>query len=239
MSAIALAAAAAAGTAGSGCSSAPPPQPQRPSAPGSRGLHADQHLDEARAHERRAQELARWPETRPGGIGAFDDSGSGLWYRRWDTSKEEARLAESHRSAAADLHAKYDEACGATPAERVSISPLQRFGVGGTNVEDGVLVFLRPEAGPPDALLQELRCHRAWMMLSEAGMEECPLDLAGIEVVAHGDAGGISVQITAKDPRVVSELQRRAARELEAAAQRRGGQPAQPAQPAAAAAPAR
>jgi hypothetical protein len=194
-------------------------------------MRADQHLDEAREHERRAKELSRWPETRPGGIGAFDDSGSGLWYRRWDTTAEEAKQAESHRSAAADLHAKYDEACGDTSAGRVAVSPLQRYGVGGTNIDDGVLVFMRPDAGTPDSLLKELRCHRAWMMLGEAGMEECPLDLAGIQIVAHGDPNGISVQITAKDPRVVVELQRRAARELEAATKRQEG-----AQPKAAAA---
>jgi len=229
----AIAIAMAAGTAGSACRSAPPPQ--RPTTLGSRGMRADQHLDEAREHDRRAKELARWPETRPGGIGAFDDSHSGLWYRRWDTASEEAKLAESHRSAAADLHAKYDEACGDTPADQVAVSPLARHGVGGTNVADGVLIFFRPEAGTPDALLRELRCHRAWMMLGEAGMEECPLDLAGIQIVAHGDPSGISVQITAQDPRVVAELQRRTARDLEAA-QHRERPPTRPA--AAAVAPA-
>lgn len=196
------------------CSSAPPP---RPASPGSRGLHADQHLDAAQEHERRAQELARWPETRPDGAGAFDAPQGGLWYRRWDTVADEQRLAEGHRSAAADLHAQYEEACGAEPADKVSVSPLQRYGVGGTNIPDGVVIFLRPEAGRSDALLQEIRCHRAWMMLADSGMSDCPLDLAGIEVVAHGDPSGISVQITVKDPRLIPELQRRAAKDLETA----------------------
>jgi hypothetical protein len=200
------------------CGATPPP---RAPSPGSRGLRADQHLDAAREHERRAQELARWPETRTGGAGAFDDPRGGLWYRRWDTSEDEARLAASHHSAAAELQARYEEACGETPADRVSVSPLQRHGVGGTNQPDGVLIFLRPDAGRPDALLEEIRCHRAWMMLGEAGMEDCPLDLAGIRVVAHGDPNGISVEITVSDPRLVPELQRRAARDLESAAARR------------------
>lgn len=196
------------------CSSAPPP---RPATPGSRGLRADQHLDAAQEHERRAQELARWPETRPGGAGAFDAPQGGLWYRRWDTSQDEARLATSHRSAAADLHAQYEEACRDEPADQAGVSPLQRYGVGGTNVAEGVLIYLRPDAGRSDKLLQEIRCHRAWMMLGESGMSECPLDLAGIQVVAHGDPSGISLQITVKDPRLVPELQRRAAHDLETA----------------------
>lgn len=197
------------------CSSAPPP---RPAAPGSRGMRADQHLDAAREHERRAQELSRWPETRPDGVGAFDAPQGGLWYRRWDTAHDEERLATAHRSAAADLQAEYEEACGSTPAETVSVSPLQRFGIGGTNLPDGVLIFLRPEAGRPDELLGAIRCHRAWMMLAESGMSDCPLDLEGIQIVAHGDASGASVQITVKDPRLVPELQRRAARDLEVTA---------------------
>jgi hypothetical protein len=201
------------------CSTTTPP-PRQPS-PGSRGLRADQHLDAAQAHERRAQELARWPETRPGGAGAFDDPRAGLWYRRIDTAEEQARAAAGHRGAAADLHTEYDAACGEAPAEQVSLSPLQRHGVGGTNVPGGVVVFLRPDAGRPDALLQQIRCHRAWMMLGESGMEDCPLDLAGIRVVAHGDPAGISVEITVDDPKLVPELQRRAARDLEAAVRRR------------------
>jgi hypothetical protein len=83
-------------------------------------------------------------------------------------------------------------------------------------------LFLEPGAGRPEALLRAIRCHRAWMMLGERGMEDCPLDLAGIQVVAHGDPGGISVEITVRDPRLVPELQRRAAKDLEAAAARRG-----------------
>lgn len=195
------------------CSSTPP---RRPATPGSRGLRADQHLDAAAEHERRAQELARWPETRPDGAGAFDAPQGGLWYRRWDTVQEEQRLAASHRSAADELHAEYEEACGASPADKVSVSPLQRYGVGGANIPDGVVIYLRPDADRSDQLLREIRCHRAWMMLADSGMGDCPLDLAGIQVVAHGDPGGASVQITVKDPRLVPELQRRAARDLEA-----------------------
>jgi hypothetical protein len=203
----------------SACGTAPPAR--HPPAPGSRGLRADQHLDAARDHQRRAVELTRWPEMRSAEAGSFDDPRGGLWYRRWDTTKEESRLATSHRSEAAGLQAEFDEACANTPTDRVAISPLRQFGVGGMNEDNGVLVFLRPEAGPADALLKQIRCHRAWMMLGESGMGDCPLDLAGIHVVAHGDPSGISVEITVDDPKLVPELQRRAAHDLEAAAQPR------------------
>jgi len=202
---------------------------QAPTArPGSRGLHADEHLDEAHRHAQRAEELSRWPDTRPGGPGSFDDSRTGLWYRRWDTAGEEARMAASHHSSAAALHAAYEEACGTTPLGEIAVSPLQRHGVGGTNTADGVLVFLGPDAGPPDELLKAIRCHRAWMMLGERGMEECPLDLAGLRVIAHGDPSGISIELAVSDPKLVPELQRRAAADLEQAAARRGARTARP-----------
>ena len=56
------------------------------------------------------------------------------------------------------------------------------------------------------------------MMLAESGMGDCPLDLAGIQVVAHGDPNGVSVETTVDDPKLVPELQRRAAHDLEVAA---------------------
>lgn len=185
--------------------------------PGSRGLRADQHLDAAREHERRANELARWPESRTSG--SFDVPGSGLWYRAWDTTSDHEHLADSHRSAAAQQHAVYDEAC--REVGEPAVSPLQRFGIGGSPTTDGSIVFLSPDAGPPDRLLAAMRCHRAWMMLADAGMDECPLDLAGIHIQAHGDASGITIAITVRDKDLVSELQRRIARDLELAAQRR------------------
>ena len=165
-----------------------------PAAPGSRGLRADAHLDAAREHERRAKELARWPDARTGDGGRFDDPSTGLWFRAWDTGLEHERLAATHRGAAAQLQAGYDEACREYTGE-VSISPLQRYGLGSSPLPAGVLVFLAPEAGPPERLLTGMRCHRAWMMLADAGMDQCPLDLAGLQLAAHGDATGITVEL--------------------------------------------
>jgi hypothetical protein len=59
------------------------------------------------------------------------------------------------------------------------------------------------------------------MMLAPTDMDTCPLDLAGIHVDATGDANGITLTITAHDQRLVPELQKRAAHELELGAKQR------------------
>src|SRR5207245_1785888 len=98
--------------------------------PASRGPRANEHLDAARDHERRASELAQWPDVRRSdGTGRLDDSATGLWYRAFDTKTEEQRLAASHRSAAAALHEEYSAACGSRSSEEVAQSPLVRFGI--------------------------------------------------------------------------------------------------------------
>jgi hypothetical protein len=194
------------------CATTTPPATKQPRT--SRGLHADDHLAAAREHRRRAEELRRWPEAQR--TNGFADPASGLWYRAWDTAAEHDDLAVTHREAAARLHAAYDEACANIAPDRVRVSPLVRLGEGGAATDKGVVVYLRPEISAGD-LLAELRCHRAWMMLAEAGMETCPLDLPGLHVQAHGDKEGISVEITVSDPLLVPELQRRAERDLEVA----------------------
>lgn len=183
--------------------------------PGSRGLRADQHLDEADDHTAQADRMSRWPDRpvdRPAG---YDTTGTVAWYRSWDTVSDQLRLAREHRTTAALLYAEYAEACGERPHAEVSVSPLQRYGIGGAPTERGARVFLDPEAGAPDQLVAAMRCHRAWMMLGRTDMESCPLDLAGIRIEARGDASGITVDITIDDASLVPELQRRAAHDLE------------------------
>jgi len=184
---------------------------------GPRGLRADQHLSAASREEERAGQLARWPDTRPGADGTTIDQqrAAGTWFGTWDTAAEHRRLAQIHRSAAAALHAEYEQACDDTAPEIASISPLQRYGISGTPTSDGVLVLLSTGAGPPDRLLAAMRCHRAWMMLDRTDMDDCPLDLPGIQVSAHGDADGIELTISVSDRALVPELQRRAAHDLE------------------------
>jgi hypothetical protein len=176
---------------------------------GPRGLRADEHLDVASQHEELARRSARWPDTRsapPGSIVA-------PWSRSWHPDADHARLAAIHRGRAAQLEAAFDEACGARPLAEIAVSPL-RHGISGWNTRTGVIVSLSAAAGSADQLMSDLRCHRAWMMLSSrSGMDDGPLDLPGIEVDAHGDASGITLAIVVDDKLVV-ELQRRMTQEL-------------------------
>jgi hypothetical protein len=196
------------------CASSPPAQH-----PGSRGPRASEHLSAAAQHTEEAEHLARWPDRLAGSAEAPVDKGG--WYRAWDTVADELRMARHHQTAATQILAEYDEACGQRSHAEVSVSPLERYAVGGEPTERGATVFLSVEAGSPDQLMADMRCHRAWMMIGRTNMESCPLDLAGLRVAAHGDSGGITVEMTVDDLRLVAELQRRVAHDLESSAQHR------------------
>ncbi|HEU4726387.1 MAG TPA: hypothetical protein VFT22_00795 [Kofleriaceae bacterium] len=200
-----------------GCATNPPPEPRG----GPRGLRASEHLDVARQHDASARERETWPDTRSLGPGDERHPVAMPWYRSWDTGAEHERLARTHRAQAAEIQAEYDELCGNLPASEASVSPLAAYSIGGWNTTTGVILYLAPDAGPPDRLLARMRCHRAAMMLAPSGMEDCPLDLPDIALDARGDANGITVSIVIRDPNLVPELQRRAAHDLEAAAQLR------------------
>lgn len=180
-------------------------------------MRATEHFEEARRQEELSKQQSMWPDTRSAGP---TDPPVGVWYRSWDTADHD-RLAAVHRSAAQAQNAEFDEACAGLIGEEITMSPLQRFGVGGWNTATGVIVYLSPNAGKPDRLLALMRCHRAWMMLGPTDMEDCPLDLPGLAIDARGDANGVTVSIVVRDPKLVPELQRRAAKDLEMAASRR------------------
>ena len=175
-------------------------------------------MDAAREQDEIARQKASYPDTR------LDDSTgrtdqlliSTPWRRSWDTAGDHERLAALHRSEAAQLHEEFETACAGRSEAEISVSPLVRYGVGGTPIPDGVTIFLAPEAGNPDKLMADMRCHRAWMMLQPvASMDACPLDLAGLTVEANGAKEGISVNLRVKDAALVPELRRRAAHDLE------------------------
>jgi hypothetical protein len=194
-----------------------PPAPQRPTEPGSRGMRASEHLEAARDQDHQAQQDQMWPDTRPiDTSGRVDQPVDIPWRRQWDSAEQHQRLAVSHRAAAAELQAEFQRACGSRSQEDIARSPIARFGIGGVPAEHGAIVFLAGEAGPANHLLADIECHRAWMMLdANPGMDACPFDLADVHFDAVGDEGGITLQITARDPTIVQELQRRVARDLE------------------------
>lgn len=119
----------------------------------------------------------------------------------------------AQRSELSDLGA---EACEAAPPGDASLSPLRRHMIGRANVEDGVVVYLDPNAVRSADLLLAIRCHRDWMALEHRGMEDCPLGLSGIRVAAYGDPTQLGVELTVQDPALVPELRRRVEKDLEA-----------------------
>jgi hypothetical protein len=195
------------------CASSPP----RAQTPGSRGLHANEHLTAAREHDEAAREKSSWPDTRVGdGTGRVDQLLIGSpWRRTWDTSADQERAAAMHRSEAQAIYSAYEEACGDRTHAEVSVSPIVRYGVGGAVSPDGVVLYLTSEAGPPERLMADLKCHRAWMRLAPTNMDACPLDLAGLQIDAKGSGEGITLWLSVRDKSLIPELQRRAAHDLE------------------------
>jgi hypothetical protein len=188
------------------CATTPAPPPKG----GPRGLRASEHMDVARQHADIARHAPQWPEPR------FDAPNTATvpWHRSWDSGAEHERIATAHRDQAVALEAEFDEACAGREPDEIRTSPLARYALGGSPTQTGAILFLSPGAGPPEHLLADIRCHRAWMMLAPSrNMDDCPLDLPGITLDASGDTDGIVVTITTRDN--VDELQRRVARELE------------------------
>jgi hypothetical protein len=195
------------------CATSSPPPPKG----GPRGLRADEHVAMAHHHDEIARQSTSIPDRRSG-----PETVGVPWFRSWNFTAEHERLAAVHRSKAGQLQAAYEEACGTRPLAEVSISPLVRYGVGGWNTSTGVILYLSPDAGPADRLLADVKCHRAWMMLEPAAnMDDCPLDLPGLQLDARGDRDGITVSIVVLDPKLVDELHRRAAHDLESGARLR------------------
>lgn len=183
---------------------------------GPRGLRASEHLEAARRHDEAAQRTTVYPDAMNAGPIGSMPSGS-MWFQTW--RNENAELAQQHRWTAQELEADYAKWCGGTGSGEGAVSPLLRYGIGGWNTSNGVIVYLTPDAGPPERLKNALMCHRAWMMLApDAQMKDCPLDLPGTTLDVRGDPDGITVSLSVSDPALVRELQRRTAIELEAGA---------------------
>jgi hypothetical protein len=195
-----------------GCATTPRPEPKG----GPRGLRATEHIEAARDQDELAKQSSTWPDTRAIAPAGSMHTIAFAWTPSGHTPAEHEQLAAAHRGKAADLEAAYQEACGEQTHADVAVSPLQRYGVGGWATSTGVIVYLSADAGPAAKLLADLECHRAWMMLAPTDMDDCPLDLPGIMVDARGDEGGVTLSIVVRDPKLVDELHRRAAHELEA-----------------------
>jgi hypothetical protein len=206
-----------------GCSFTPSPEPTGAASP--RGLRADQHLERAEDQSELARDRSVWPTPTtmtPGETDIMPRIVPGPL--RPSVQHEDA--ARVHRGAAAGLYAAYQAACGDRPAAEVSVSPLERFQIGGYKTERGVIVLLDRKAGRAREVVSRVECYRAWLML-ETREREDPLDIPDLHVDARDDREGVTVSLTPADPEWIPELQRRVTVQLEARARtardRRGG----------------
>ncbi len=164
--------------------------------------------------------MTRWPDRSAEGDVAAQLAAA-RWVRTWDTYADQQRHARVHRGEAAALHAEYEEACRPYGLATSSVSPIQRYAIGGGPTATGVAIHLSRYAGTPDALMAELRCHRAWMMMGPVEMDACPLDLPGLAIEARGQGDAVTLTISVDGDAARDELQRRTARDLEDARRRR------------------
>lgn len=115
-----------------------------------------------------------------------------VWIRVWDPAVEGEPA--------------FHQACGRKPQ-----SVLERYLLGSELTAMQIVVELSPAAGPPERLLGELACHRAWMLQDPAAAnDDCPLELPGLLVEIEGDADKIIVKLGVRDETLVDELHRRA-----------------------------
>lgn len=189
-------------------------------------MTATEHLEQARQLSLRAAESGYRPGVYATGQYGGPRSWSHWypWYYYWDPSTEYAALADAHRDAAEELQIRYDAACALVPRGLEATSPLS-YATGSSPLDNGVVLHLGDEAGPPDVVLAGLRCHRAWLMLEpREGVGDEPVLLGGVVFVAHAGAGGTEVMLTVPDAKRLPELQRRAGLVVErASASIRGG----------------
>lgn len=141
------------------------------------------------------------------------------WHYTWDPDEEHRALAAAHRDAAEQLKLQYETACAAVPRALEASSLLDAFVSGGSPLDRGVVFHLSEQAGPPELVLAQLRCHRAWLQLSPtAEAADSPLLVEGVTWTTHAPASaGVEVMATAKDERSAAELRRRAALVIERA----------------------
>ena len=180
---------------------------------GPRGPRASDHYAAAREQDELARErLTVPPEPR------FEPGAQEMRVRPYQsrsTAAELERLATTHRAQAAALEEEYEEACGGVPFGKASSSPFRRYAIGSLNTDTGVMLYLR--AGiQPEELQTEIRCHRAWLMIAPStSSDDSALDLPDLQLDVKRVTEGLSVSVTV-DARLLPELRRRLARDLEA-----------------------
>lgn len=133
------------------------------------------------------------------------------WYY-WSPDDEHRELAQAHRDSAEQLKLQYEAACANLPRGADVSSPLDTSVGSVSPIEGGIAFHLAETAGPPDRVLAQLRCHRAWLKLAPTpGAAEDPLQVDGVTWLTRAGRGEIEVRATASAESARAELARRAA----------------------------
>jgi hypothetical protein len=126
-----------------------------------------------------------------------------------DVAAQHHDLERSHSAAANALQKAYQTACQDRSVAEAEISPLYRYGEGGAITDHGIVVDIRATSQSAQTLTAEVACHQAWMMIAPSNMADCPLDLPNVNVKVVSDSNGLHFDLSAADPYLVNELQRR------------------------------
>lgn len=188
-------------------------------------MTAREHRDASSRHER---EGLRAPYVRGSyfnrGLSSYGPHGSSWsnnwypWSYSWNSGADHLEESDDHLAAAETLEKRYRDACALVSHDAESGSPLDRFAVAAEPLPSGVRVRATREAGPPDLMLAELRCHHAWLSIElRPGSENDVSSLAGVDYRVEAAQDEVIVTLTASDPATVAELQRRATLAVERA----------------------
>lgn len=186
--------------------------------PGTRpdDMTAVEHRAEARRHDRQGRAAPYYRGSYWGG-GYWGHGGPSYvyghypWGYYWDSGSAHYGVAQEHEDAAAIVEKRYRDACGLVDPKAAPVSPFARLAKQITPIDNGVVLRLALEAGPPDVLLAEIQCHSAWLRLAprtEAARDICALK--GLEYMVRAEPDAIAVTITSRDPQLLPELRRRA-----------------------------
>lgn len=206
-----------------GCVSTPEP------IGGPRGLRADEHLEIAHDNDVIAADHRTWPAPTRMTPGELDAMPKVIPFPIYPSVVHE-EVAGLHRHEAAGLLADYEAACGQRPIAEVTVSPLDRFQIGGYETDRGVVVLLDAAAGKSDEVVKLMECHRAWLMLDARSTDDNddPLDVPDLFIEATAERESVAVSLTPVDPEWIPELQRRVAARHEARGRTSQGRPAGP-----------
>lgn len=133
------------------------------------------------------------------------------WTYSWDPGTDHLVVRDAHLAAAEVLEARYREACGELPIDAESRSPLARYSLSASSIDDGVLVVVDPQAGDPAQILASIRCHRAWLV--RGGRPGNVEDLVALDDLQYQVAVRdeiVELRVTASNPDDLVELRRRA-----------------------------